>query len=132
MKYSFQLRTTFPVKPLVVFYAWLDSDTHSKMTGAEAVCSNKVGDTFTAWDEYITGKNIMFIPNKEITQKWRTTDFKETDDDSLITIELVETDEGCEFILNHDNIPYGQADYKDGWVEHYFTPMKAFFEEYKL
>jgi hypothetical protein len=45
-------------------------------------------------------------------------------------LELIFTDNGngCRLILKHWYIPEGQGDvYKEGWREHYFEPMWAYF-----
>ncbi len=129
MKDSFQIKAIFPVKPSIIYFAWLDSDKHSEMTGIEADCSTYEGGAFTAHDGYIRGRNVKLIPNTEIVQHWRTTEFSETDEDSEITIHLNEVKEGCELTLTHINIPKGQPDYKQGWVDFYFTPMQAYFKQ---
>ena len=98
------------------------------MTGGEAKCSNKVGGFFTAWDGYISGKNVELVENKKIVQTWRTTEFEDNDEDSILTIEMNKVPEGTELILSHSNIPQGQTQYEQGWVDHYFKPMKVFFE----
>jgi len=127
MKETLELKESFSVKPSVIYKAWLDSDTHTNMTGGEAHCGNQVGDTFTAWDGYITGKNLELTPNKEIVQAWRTSEFDESDEDSKLTVRLVEIENGTEMTLIHTNIPEGQTQYKQGWVDHYFEPMKKYF-----
>jgi len=124
---TFELKENFPVKASVIYNAWLNSAEHSKMTGGEAKCSNKIGEEFSAWDKYISGKNISLIQDKEIKQLWRTTEFKETDEDSELIIKLKETQEGCKLTLIHNNIPEGQPDYKQGWIDHYLNPMKTYF-----
>ncbi len=127
MKGSFQLKEIFTIEPSVFFHAWLNSQEHSLMTGGEAICGNNVGDEFTAWDGYISGKNISLILDQEINQSWRTSEFKDSDEDSELSIRIIEIPEGCEVILSHKNIPEGQADYKQGWIDHYFNPMKTYF-----
>ncbi|MFN8259250.1 MAG: SRPBCC domain-containing protein [Bacteroidales bacterium] len=127
-KDSFQITEIFPVKPSVIYHAWLNSVEHSEMIGAEAECTNYEGGKFTAWDGYITGKNIKLIENKEIVQNWRTSEFKSSDEDSELIIRLRETKEGCELTLIQNNIPKGQPDYKKGWVDNYFIPMKNYFK----
>ena len=129
MKISFRLIKIFSVEPEEIYKAWLDSSLHSQMTAGEANCSNKVGDAFTAWDGYISGKNIELIENQKIVQKWRTTEFDDNDEDSTLTIELNKISEGTELILSHSNIPKGQTQYEQGWIDHYFTPMKDFFRK---
>lgn len=124
---SIELKEIFGVKPDVVYHAWLDSQQHSKMTGGKAVCSSQVNETYSAWDGYISGKNVELKPNQKIVQSWRTTEFSDKDEDSLLTIQLKEIKNGTEFILTHTNIPKGQTQYKKGWKEHYFDPMKVYF-----
>lgn len=98
------------------------------MTGGEAKCSDVVGDSFTAWDAYIEGKNLELFPSKKIVQSWRTSDFEEGQADSKITLFLTDNAEGCQLTLIHEDIPDGQPDYKKGWLDHYFTPMKEYFK----
>jgi activator of HSP90 ATPase len=127
MKESVELKETFNVKPSVIYAAWLDSGGHEKMTGGVAQCSTGIGAGFSTWDGYITGKNIELTNNKRIVQSWRTSEFEENDEDSKLLIELRATDEGTELTIIHTNIPQGQTQYKKGWLDHYFTPMKEYF-----
>ena len=128
MKESLTMKKHISATPDQIFNAWLDSDMHSEMTGGEAECSSEVGGTFTAWDGYISGTNMELIENKKIVQSWRTTEFDESDEDSLLTIELTESETGTELILTHTNIPEGQTQYEQGWIEYYFEPMKLYFQ----
>jgi len=128
MKESIKLKVNFKVKPFEIYEAWLDSLQHSKMTGGQAKCSLKIGDSFTAWNGYITGRNIELKPNQEIIQSWRTSDFNENDEDSNLIIQLKELENGTELTLIHSNIPEGQTQYEQGWVDHYFAPMKSYFD----
>jgi activator of HSP90 ATPase len=129
---TIHLTEKFNVSADAVYKAWLDSDSHTDMTGGEAECSDEIGDTYSTWDEYITGKNISLIPYSEIIQTWRTSEFADTDPDSKLTLLLKNTESGCELTLIHENIPEGQSDYKKGWIEHYLNPMKEFFNELSI
>lgn len=121
------LQEEFPVKPEVLYRAWLDSKQHSNMTGGGAQCSEQLGGTFTAWDDYISGSNKSLKPYEEIVQFWRTTEFEAHHKDSLLTLRFTPTANGCVLNLIHENIPEGQSDYKQGWIEHYFQPMHSYF-----
>ena len=131
MKESLELKVTFNVKPHEIYKAWLDSKQHAKMTGGDAECGKLIGDSFTTWDGYISGKNIDLKPNQEIVQSWRTSQFNENDEDSYLKIQLREIKNGTELILIHSNIPEGQTQYEQGWKEHYFEPMNNYFEDIK-
>ena len=128
MSDTFSIKLTFPVAPDTIYNAWLNSDEHSKMTGAPASIKPMPHTEFTAWDGYIFGKNLKLIPGEKIVQSWRTTDFAKEDEDSEIEIILTETEEGCELILIHSRIPDNQPDYKQGWMDFYFEPMKIYFQ----
>ena len=127
MKNKFEIKRTFPVEPFKIYSAWLDSESHSQMTGGQATCSIKENGSFTAWDGYISGKNVKLMKDQRIIQTWRTSDFKDSDDDSEIEINLIAIDGGTQFTLNHSKIPDGQPDYEQGWEEHYFEPMNKYF-----
>ena len=127
MKTSFECSLILPVSAEKVFTAWLDSELHCYMTGGEAHCSDKVGEHFTAWDGYIQGKNLAIETNKMIRQSWRTSNFEEGLEDSIITVKFKDTESGVQITLIHEDIPEGQPDYQQGWEEYYFEPMKVFF-----
>ncbi len=128
MKNSFTLSATFPTTPETLYNAWLDSETHTAMTGGEtATCNPEVGGSFTAWDGYIEGENLELEPGKRIVQAWRTTAFQESDPDSKLEILFEPVPIGTKLRLNHSNIPDGGADYEKGWEDYYFVPMREFF-----
>ena len=128
MKETIELIEIFNTTPDAIYDAWLDSTKHSIMTGGEAECGNNIGDEFSAWDQYISGTNTNLTINEEIIQNWRTTEFKENDEDSKLIIKLKKIKEGTQLTLIHTNIPEGQTQYKKGWEEHYFSPMREYFK----
>ena len=124
---EFTLKTVIKASMTEIFNTWLSSSGHTKMTGGEAVFSDKIGERFTAWDGYIEGTNIHLEPYRRIVQSWRTSDFEKEDQDSQIEILLREVDEGTELTLIHTNLPESGEHFKKGWDDHYFQPMKLFF-----
>lgn len=126
---EFTLKTTLKASAKDVYKAWLSSDGHSKMTGGAATASNKVGDSFTAWDGYIEGKNLILEENKRIVQSWRTSQFEQHEQDSQIEVLLLEKNGKTELTLIHSRVPESGEHYIKGWDEHYFQPMKAYFSE---
>lgn len=124
------LTQEFSATPEAVYTAWLSSEGHTAMTGAQAECEPEEGTQFSAWDGYIWGKNVELTPNKKIVQSWRTSEFPENSSDSLLTIEIEPTENGTMLTLNHEGTPQDQEDnYRTGWVEHYFEPMAEYFED---
>ena len=125
---SFSMSAVIPGEPREVFDSWLSSKGHSAMTQSPARASARVGGAFTAWDGYITGKNLELEPGKRIVQSWRTTEFPADAPDSRVEIRLEPATTGTRLILKHTLIPAGQGGgYRQGWRDYYFVPMKRFF-----
>ncbi len=129
MAIEFTVSATIPSTPKEVYDAWLSSKGHTAMTGSAARVSAKVGGGFSAWDGYISGKNLKLIAGRRIVQTWRTTEFAEDDEDSLIEITLEPVAGGAKLTLHHTNIPEGRSNYREGWKGCYFEPMKEYFSK---
>ena len=68
-------------------------------------------------------------PSRRIVQKWRTADFPDDSQDSTVEIILEKVEKGTKIVLIHTEIPEGQKnDYKQGWKDFYFNPMKDYFK----
>ncbi len=129
---EFELIHVFNVLPEVVFTSFLDSKAHTEMTGAEANVSDREGDEFTAWDGYISGRNVELEQGRKIIQFWRTTEFDEGQADSLIEIQLEPTEDGQTVLrLLHKNLPESDDQYIKGWQDYYFKPMEIYFNSLK-
>lgn len=130
MPYTFTLTTTIPASPEEIYEAWLDSLGHSEMTGSEATMSEEVGAEVSAWEGYISGRNLELVPGERIVQSWRTSEFSDEHEDLVITIVLQEVDDGTLLTLEHANVPDEQRSYEEGgWQSNYFEPMVAYFTE---
>ena len=128
MPYSFTLTTTIPASAQEIYDAWLDSLAHSEMTGGKATMSNEAGAEVYAWDGYITGRNLELVPGERIVQSWRTTQFADEHDDSVVTVIFEDVENGALLTLVHSNVPDEQTSYElGGWEQHYFGPMKKYF-----
>ena len=129
---EFELIHVFNVLPEVIFTSFLDSKAHTEMTGAEANVSDREGDEFTAWDGYISGRNVELEQGRKIIQFWRTTEFDEGQADSLIEIQLEPTEDGQTVLrLLHKNLPESDDQYFKGWQDYYFKPMEIYFNSLK-
>lgn len=129
---EFTLKHEFSCGKEKLFKAWLDSEQHSEMTGGEAIISDKEAEIFTTWDGYISGKNLVITPFSYIKQSWRTSQFAENQEDSIIELFFEDISNGISQItLKHSNLTDSNSDngYKKGWVEHYFEPMSQYFDQ---
>jgi activator of HSP90 ATPase len=132
MRESIKVQFTLPATAREVYDAWLDGAKHSAMTGARATASREVGGEFSAWDNYIRGKNLLLIENQKIVQSWRSSEFPEDAPDSVLSIQLTERYGTTEVELVHSDIPPGHAvQYQSGWIEFYANPMQKYFAAIK-
>ena len=125
---SLRLSTVLSASPERIYKAWLSGEEHTAMTGGQATASTRVGGKFTAWDGYIHGVNLALEPYQRILQSWRTTEFAGDAADSKLEVRLAAVKGGTRLRLVHTEIPAGLGkNYKEGWPEHYFAPMKEYF-----
>ena len=124
---NFEISAVIPATPDMIYDAWLNSEDHSQMTGGLAKISADIGDTFEAWDGYIQGKNLELETSKRILQSWRTSEFKETEKDSLLEILFDAEEGGTRVTIRHSELPDHGMQYEQGWIDAYFIPMKDYF-----
>jgi activator of HSP90 ATPase len=129
MPFDFTVCDVIPATPQEIYDAWLDSRGHENITGGkQATMSAGLGEQFTVWNGFITGRNLELDRPRRIVQSWRTTRFKAEDADSRIEVLLEPVVPGTRIIVRHTNVPDGQTSYRDGgWQRSYFDPMKAHF-----
>lgn len=120
---------TFKATPHEVYEALMDSKKHAAFTGSQASISRELGGSNTAYDDYITGKNIELVPDKKIVQDWRAVDWPEGYY-SRITFEFSAVPEGTRMEFTHTDLPEGtEEEFTQGWIDNYWEPMKAYFEK---
>ncbi|MBI4547246.1 MAG: SRPBCC domain-containing protein [Ignavibacteriae bacterium] len=114
--------------PQEIYDALLDEEKHSAFTGARATCDRRVGGKFTAWDGYIFGTNMVLEHGHRIVQEWKTTEWPNGYGPSIIEFTFKPKVNGTEIRIVQTNVPASQAAlYKQGWAEHYWTPLKKYF-----
>jgi activator of HSP90 ATPase len=129
---SIKLSITLPTDPKTLYEAWLDSAEHSAFSNSKVKIEKQVGSTFFAGDGYISGKIELIHMNKRIVQTWRTTDFEEENIDSKLEVLFDNVAKGTKVTLVHTDLPKDSGKkYRKGWRDHYFKPMKEYFEEKK-
>jgi activator of HSP90 ATPase len=108
-----------------LFKLYMDPKKHSEVTGAPARISGREGTKFSAFDDYITGRNLHIVKDKLIVQSWRGSDWKTDDADSTFVILLEQKGKDVNLVATHANVPDKHAPGIDkGWYIHYWNPMK--------
>ncbi len=108
-----------------LFDMLLDPRKHAEIIKAEARISQREGDSFSAFNGMVTGKNLAIVPNKMIVQSWRGNVWKENDLDSIVIMVFTSTQRGAKIDLIHANVP-DQFVKVEKWKELYWEPMKAY------
>lgn len=128
-KETIRQKITVPAEPKEVYDAFVDAKKHSSFTGSKATGDGRVGGKFTAWDGYISGKNIELEPGKRILQEWVTSEWPEGFPPSRLELALKKTKGGTEISMVQSDVPREHADeLKEGWTEFYWKPLKAYFK----
>jgi activator of HSP90 ATPase len=121
-------RIAIPATPDEIFKAFMDPKTHSAFTGSKATGTPEVGGKFSAWDGYISGKNLELEKGKKIVQEWKTTDWPDNYPPSKLEFTFNRTEKGTQISMVHSNVPAEQAEeIAEGWNEFYWRPMKDYF-----
>jgi activator of HSP90 ATPase len=119
-----------PATPDAVYEAFVDAKKHSAFTGSKATGKAEVGGEFTAWDGYISGRNLELERGKRIVQEWETTEWPEGYPPSRLELTLKKTKGGTEISMVNSGVPAEQAeDIKEGWTEFYWRPLKEYFKK---
>ena len=126
MPYTYSLTSKIPASAQDVYDAWLDSLAHSDMTGGAAQMSKTIGAEVSAWDGYISGRNLELVPGERIVQAWRPTHW-DPGVYSIVHFELKAASGGTALVLDHTGFPEGEFDHLDpGWYLRYWDPLKKY------
>jgi activator of HSP90 ATPase len=120
---------SFKSPPSEIYELLMDSEKHSIITGAPAKISKKVGGKISAYEGYISGKNMELVKNKKIVQKWRGSDWP-AGHYSIATFEFIKMKSGTKLIFTQTSVP--EEEYENvaqGWYEFYWNPMKEMLQE---
>lgn len=122
----------FEASPSDVYDALTDSRKHSEFTGSKATGKAVVGGSFTAWDGYISGKYLKLKAGKDIVQEWKTTEWPKDYPPSIVEFILKKKINGTELTMIHSKVPAEQAEeYRQGWLDFYWKPLKVYFKNAK-
>jgi activator of HSP90 ATPase len=125
-------KVVIPASPEEVYDAFIDPKKHAAFTGAEATGDPEVGGEFTAWDGYITGKNVELEKGKRIVQEWSTSEWPEDYPPSRLELTFAKLNGGTELTMVHSKVPASQAEeYRQGWIDNYWDLLKEYFKKKK-
>ena len=119
-----------PASPEEVYEAFINAKIHSEVTGSKATCNPTVGGKFTAWDGYISGKNLKLEKGRRIVQEWKTTEWPADCPPSIVEFTFRKIEGGTELTMVHQKVPAEQASsYEKGWIDSYWKPLRVYFQK---
>ena len=115
--------------PRQLYSALMDSKKHSVISQGKSQISKKVGEPFSASGGYIQGVNLNLVPDKQITQAWRGTNWP-AGHYSVAIFEFEKQGKGAKLKFTQMSVPDDQYDsISDGWKQYYWDPLKEMFGE---
>jgi len=125
-------KVTVQASPIDVYEAFLDAKKHAAFTGSKATSDPRVGGKFTAWDGYISGRNLELEKGKKIVQEWVTSEWPEGLPPSRLTLAFKKVKDGTEISMIQSDVSAEQTEeLKEGWIEFYWKPLKEYFKKQK-
>ena len=123
-------KVLIPATPTEVYDAFVDAKIHSSFTGSKATFVPRVGGKITAWDGYITGKNLKLVKGKRIVQEWISSDWTEGYPPSTLDLRFSKKGNGTELTMIHSGVPAKQAaSFAQGWKDFYWKGLKDHFRK---
>ncbi len=117
-----------PAPPGEIYRLLTDPKAHGAFTGT--VCDGEPveGGAYTAGSGYMRGRYETLEEPRLIVCTWQTTEWPKGYGPSRLEFVLEPgDDDGCELTMTHAELPASQADdYRKGWIDFYWTPMREF------
>lgn len=112
-----------------LYELYMNAKKHSAATGTVTKISEKEGATYSAGDDYITGKNLVLVNNKMIVQTWKAADWDEGEQDSIFMLTFEQQGKNAVLNMVHANLPDKHADsIRKGWTTYYWDMWKEYLE----
>ncbi len=129
MTVAFEISEVLPATPQAIYQAWLDSKGHTLMTGSPAQASARAGEQL----QRLGWIYLRSQPGVGARQAYRTgmahNGVPAIRPDSRLEVILEPEGKGARVTIRHSNLPLDGMQYKQGWVEFYFEPMLAYFQD---
>ncbi|MEO5571737.1 MAG: SRPBCC domain-containing protein [Bacteroidia bacterium] len=128
-KFSFKLKYIVYATPEIVFDALTKTSIIKKWSDAKGKVSEKEGGEFELFDEWVTGKVLIYNPGKKLSYSWKPSEWDKKTVPSMVTYTFNPHKAGTEIILEHTDFPSLEESnkHKDGWIDFVFEPLNDYF-----
>jgi uncharacterized protein YndB with AHSA1/START domain len=91
--------------------------------GKPAEISRELGGPFSLFGGYVSGRQLVLVPNKLIVQAWRAGSW-DPNSYSIAKFALTDQDANTKLIFDHAGFPNDQAQHlSEGWHINYWEPL---------
>ncbi len=130
MAKTIEQKVSFNVSPNRLFNIYMDAKLHGAAINSSVIIKKKTGASFSAFNGYVRGKNLLIVPNRLIVQSWRGKEWEKNDADSILVLSFEKARHGALLHMVHSNVPdHIAAKIKKGWNEYYWKPWKRYLKE---
>ena len=122
----------FDATPSEIYELLMISKKHAAFSGEPAKISTKVGGNFTAYGDYIEGRQIELFKGKKIVQSWRTSEWPKGHYSTATWTFRLPAEGGCTMDFIQEGVPLEHfVAISEGWKEHYWDLMAQYLEAEK-
>ena len=118
---------TFPVAPERIYELLTNGAKFGAVTGKPGKGGGSAGAYFSAFDDWLEGRQIELVPNERVVQAWRFTEW-DPGVYSIVRFTLTPEGSGTKLVVDHDAY---LADYHEhlstNWGPFYFEPFAKHF-----
>jgi activator of HSP90 ATPase len=118
--------TSFSAPPSRVYGALVDLKQFAELTGQPTSGESTVGAAFSAFDGYVTGRQLELVPDKRVVQAWRAKSWPEGVH-SIVRFELEADGKGTKLVFYHEGFPEKDKEHlSNGWKTMYWDKIAKY------
>lgn len=127
MSHNLNIEILLPATPAQVMQMLTEQKQIEIWSGEEVIFEAKEGGKVNLFGGWMSGE-VKGISADELSYTWRTAEWPEETEDSLVHFKLKESGEQTLLVLNHRNLPNEDEEksHKTGWQDFFFTPLEDY------
>ena len=133
MAHDISFSTFLFAPPDEVMELLTNSEFVEEWSGAKAVFEKRTGGKFEMFDGWAKGE-ILRLDETALSYTWKTSEWKEGDEASVVTYKLEPVEHGTEVYVEHTGFPTAEEaeSHKEGWKKYFFDPIGEYLSNRKF
>jgi activator of HSP90 ATPase len=118
---------TIPASPAQVYEVLADAQALSALSGMDGASARSAGDEFTAFNGYVTGRQVELVPGERIVQVWRFPVWA-PGMYSIVRFSLTHEGGKTRLVIDQEGEPTEWHDHiQENWPTFYLDPLNSHF-----